>query len=152
MAEDPKSRFSWLKIVGIILVLLVAIVVAIPFLVDANQFKPRIEAEMAGALGRQVTVGNLKLSLLSGSVAADDIVIKDDPAFSQSPFVSAKSLQVGVELKPLIFERAVRITGITLVQPEVTLIRSASGDWNFSSIGGKPGTRSATLFRAISPT
>jgi AsmA protein len=47
-------------------------------------------------------VGNLHLSLLSGSVAADDLSIADDPSFSQQPFIKAKDLKVGVELIPLI--------------------------------------------------
>jgi AsmA protein len=51
---------------------------------------------LTAALGRQVKVGNLSLSLLSGGVTADNISIADDPAFSKTPFVQAKSLNVGV--------------------------------------------------------
>ena len=142
MGPDKKRHFGFLKIVGIVVVLLVVVVLAIPFFIDANQFRPKLESELRGALGRQVKVGNLKLSLLSGSVAADDIAIADDPRFSSSPFVLARSLQVGVEIKPLIVSRALRITGITLDKPEITLIRSASGAWNVSGIGsGKPAVR-----------
>ncbi len=138
---DTKKRFGLLKILGILVVLIIALVIAIPFLIDANQFRPKLESELTDSLGRQVTVGNLKLTLLSGGVAADDIAIADDPAFSRSPFVQAKSLRVGVELKPLIFSRAVRVTGIELDQPEVRLLRSESGTWNFSSIGGSSGAK-----------
>jgi AsmA protein len=137
MPDDKKKRFGVLKILGIVVFLLLAAIIALPFLIDANQFRPRLESEITSALGRDVKVGNLKLSLLSGGVAADDISIADDPAFSASPFVRAKSLQVGVELKPLLFSKLVHITKISLEQPEITLIRSNSGDWNFSSIGGK---------------
>ena len=64
---------SPLKIVGIIVAVLIAAVIAIPFLIDVNTFRPRIEAELSTALGRPVTVGSLHLSLLSGSVSADDL-------------------------------------------------------------------------------
>ncbi len=142
MGPDKKRHFGFLKIVGIVVVLLVVVVLAIPFLIDANQFRPKLESELTGALGRQVKVGNLKLSLLSGNIAADDIAIADDPRFSSSPFVLARSLQVGVEVKPLIVSRELRITGITLDKPEITLIRSTSGAWNVSGIGsGKPAAR-----------
>ncbi|HYK91554.1 MAG TPA: AsmA family protein [Acidobacteriota bacterium] len=134
MGGESKRRFSALKITAIIVLLLVALIVAVPFLVDANQFRPKVESELTSALGREVKVGNLKLSLFSGGVAADEISIGDDPSFSRSPFVRARSLSVGVELKPLIFSREVRITGITLDQPEITLIHSAAGNWNFSTI------------------
>ena len=92
-----------LKIVAIVLAVLIVIVIALPFFIDANLFRPRIESELTSALGRQVKVGNLSLSILKGGVTADDISIADDPAFNKAPFVKAKSLNVGVELMPLIF-------------------------------------------------
>ncbi len=135
MPSDKKKRFRLAKVLGVLAVL-VAAVIAVPFFIDANQFRPELESRLTSALGRQVRVGNLKLSLLSGGVSADDITIADDPRLSGEAFVSAKSLQVGVQLRPLIFSKAVRVTGITLTRPEITLIRTSSGDWNFSSIGG----------------
>jgi len=69
-----------LKIVGIVVVVLLVIVIALPFLIDVNSFRPRLESELTAALGRQVKVGNLSLSLLSGSVSAEDLSVADDPA------------------------------------------------------------------------
>jgi AsmA protein len=135
MPDDKKRRMRLVKIVGIIVILLVALAIAAPFIIDANQFRPKLESELSNALGRQVNIGNLRLSIVSGSIAADDISIADNPAFSRSPFVQAKSLRIGVELMPLIFSRAVLITGIVLDQPEVSLIHTPSGEWNFSNIG-----------------
>src|SRR5262249_41197060 len=45
-------------------------------------------------------------------------------------------LGVGVEVIPLIFSKALHVTDLTLKQPEVALVRSRSGKWNFSSLGG----------------
>ena len=125
-----------LKIVAIVIGVLIVIVIALPFFVDANTFRPRIESDLTTALGRQVKVGNLSLSILTGGVTADDISISDDPAFSKDPFVHAKSLKVGVELVPLIFSKALHVTELTLSEPQIALVRSENGDkWNFSSIG-----------------
>ena len=127
-----------LKILGIVIVVLIVIVIALPFLIDANIFRPRLESELTGALGRQVKVGNLSLSLLSGGVAADDISIADDPAFGSAPFVKASSLKVGVRILPLILSKSLEVTDLTLKQPEINLVRSQEGDrWNFSSLGNK---------------
>ena len=129
---------SILKIIAIVMGLLIVIAIAIPFFVDANTFRPKIESEMTAALGRQVKVGNLTLSLLSGAVKADDISITDDAAFSKGSFVQAKSFKVGVELIPLIFSKTLNVTELTLDQPEISLVKSEDGEkWNFSSIGGK---------------
>jgi len=125
-----------LKIGAIAGAILLVILIALPFLIDVNSFRPKIESEMTTALGRQVTVGNLSLSILSGSVVADNIAIADDPAFSRSPFITAKSLKVGVELMPLIFSRQLNMNEIKLDQPEITLLKLGNGKWNFSSIGG----------------
>ena len=127
-----------LKIAGIVVGVIILILIAIPFFVDANSFRPTLESQLTAALGRQVKVGNLALSLFSGSVKADNISIADDPAFSKSPFVQAKSLTVGVEMMPLIFSKKLNVTELTLNQPEISLVRSQNGEnWNFSSLGNK---------------
>jgi AsmA protein len=127
-----------LKILAIVIGVLLLIAIAIPFFVDANTFRPKLESELTDALGRPVRVGNLTLSLFSGGVSADDISIADDPAFSKSPFVQAKSLKVGVELIPLIFSKTLNVTNVTLNQPDISLVKSENGvKWNFSSLGGK---------------
>jgi AsmA protein len=124
------------RIGGIVLVVLVVLLIALPFLININSFRPKIESEVGSALGRTVKIGDLSLSIFSGSVEARDISISDDPAFSASPFVTAKQLKVGVELMPLIFSKDLRVTEIKLQQPEITLLHTDNGKWNFSSLGG----------------
>jgi AsmA protein len=125
----------WLRIGGIVFAILLLILIVLPFVINVNRFRPQVESEASAALGRQVTVGNLSLSLLSGTVRADNIAIADDPAFSKAPFVTAQSLKVGVEILPLLSSKF-NVTYITLEQPQITLLKTASGKWNFSSIGG----------------
>ena len=119
----------------IIIGILVVLVLIAPFVIPVNQFRPTIEEKASAALGRKVQIGDLSLSLLSGSLAAQNLSIGDDPKFSASPFVTAKSLKVGVELIPLILSRTLNVTGITIVNPEVTLLRNSAGTWNYSSFG-----------------
>ena len=134
--KQGRSGKRWLRIGGIALAALVLILILLPLFINVNSFRPKVESEASAALGRQVTVGNLSLSIFSGSVTADNIVIADDPAFGKSPFVTAKSLKIGVELMPLIFSRQLNVTEITLNDPEITLLKASNGKWNFSSIGG----------------
>ena len=142
----------FLKILGIVIVVLVILVIAIPFFIDANTFRPKLESELTDALGRQVKVGNLSLSLLSGSVTADNIAIADDPAFSKNAFVEAKSLKVGVEMMPLIFSRTLNVTHLTLEQPQISLVKSENGDrWNFSSLGNKSSSSGQTPAQTSAP-
>jgi AsmA protein len=124
-----------LRVILIIVGLLIVLVAVAPFLIPVNQFRPTIEQKASAALGRKVDLGNLSLSLFSGSLAADNLAIADDPKFNKSPFLTAKSVKVGVELMPLILSKDLNITGITIDNPEVTLIRNSGGEWNYSSFG-----------------
>jgi AsmA protein len=133
----------WVKIVISIVALFVLAIVVVPFLVNADTFRPTIQDQLSSALGRRVTLGHLSFSLLSGSLIAEDIAIADDPAFSTAPFLQAKQLDLGVETGPLLFHRQVRITTFTVDSPAIQLIQAQNGTWNFSSIGGtaaKPAT------------
>jgi AsmA protein len=140
-----------LKIAGIVIAILIVILVAIPFFINVNSFRPKIEATASEALGRQVKVGNLSLSLLTGSVSADNISIAEDPAFGNTPFVTAKALKVGVEIMPLLTSKEIRVTEITLEQPQITLLKTTDGKWNFSSLGGKAAEKSSSSSSSSGP-
>ncbi len=139
------------RLLGVVIVLLLLAVVALPFLIDPNDFRPRLESELSKALGRDVKVGDLKLALLSGGVTADNLSIADDPAFSRTPFLYTRSLTLGVDLWTLIVSRQLHITNLTLDQPQIDVLQSAAGDWNFSSLGGKPAAQSQTAASPASP-
>ena len=126
------------RIILIIVAVFILVLVIAPFLIPVNQFRPTIEERASAALGRKVTVGNLSLSLISGSLSAEELSIGDDPKFSPSPFLTAKSVKVGVEMIPLVFSKTLNVTGVTIENPQVTLLRNAQGQWNYSSLGGSP--------------
>jgi AsmA protein len=130
-----RSKLKW---IGIAVVAIIVILVVVPFLIPINKFKPTIESKASEALGRTVQLGNLSLSLLTGSVGIDDVSVSDDPKFNSGPFLTAKTVKVGVELIPLIFSQQLNVTEITVVNPQVTMLKDPSGRWNFSSIGGAP--------------
>src|SRR3954467_8771435 len=122
--------------VGVVFALLILIALLLPLLVNVDKLRPQVQEQASKALGRNVVIGELKLAVLSGGVTAKDISIADDPAFSQQPFLTAKSLDVGVDLMPLIFWKALHVNTLTLEEPEIHLIRSGS-KWNYSSVGNK---------------
>ena len=105
--------------------LLVLIVAGGLLLIDANDFRPQIQATLGQALGREVTLGKLHVSVWSGSLDADQIRIGDDPAFGPQAFISASSLRLGVRLWPLLLHRQMHITSLTLQQPTCGCCRTA---------------------------
>jgi AsmA protein len=125
-----------LRIVAIVVVVIIILLVIVPFLIPVDKFRPTIEEKASQALGRQVQLGGLSLSLITGSLSAENLSIGDDPKFSSSPFLTAKSLKVGVELLPLIFSKTLKVTGITIENPEVVLLHNSAGQWNYSTLAG----------------
>jgi AsmA protein len=130
-----------LLITAIVIGVILAAIIALPFVINADQFRPEIQNKLSAMLGREITIGHLDLSAMGGNLQAADITISDDPAFSSTPFVRAESLNVGIDLIPLIFSHTVHIRSIVLQHPQVVLLRNASGQWNFSSVGQAKGRK-----------
>jgi AsmA protein len=139
-----------LMIIGGIVVVLFLIVLALPLFINANQFKPTLQTDLGSALGRSVGIGDISLSIISGGVTVSDVSIGDDPAFSKSPFLTAKSVSVGVELLPLIFSKKLEVRSLTVKDPEVNLIHAANGTWNYSSLGGNASAAKSATPRTAS--
>jgi hypothetical protein len=130
------SKKKPLVIAVIVVVLILLALVAAPFFIDVNSFRPQIEQALGQAFGRKVEIGSIRVSLLAGSLEADQIAISDDPRFSSQPFLTAKSFSVGVELMPLVRSRDLIMHSLRFDGPQVQLLRAANGDWNFASLGG----------------
>src|SRR6266404_3175566 len=103
-----------LIIVGSLIGLFLIAVVVLPMVIDAERFRPLVQSQAKAALGREVTLGKLELSILSGGVVINDVNIADDPAFSRGQFLQAKSLKVGVELWPMLMSQEVHVNSVVL--------------------------------------
>lgn len=135
-SQAPRTRRPVLAIVLAVIAAIIILIFLVPFFVNVNDFRPQIEGELSGALGRKVTLGKISLAFYSGNLVADNIAIADDPAYSPAPFLQAKSFHVGVHVWPLILHHQLEITHFTIDSPAIQLIQAANGKWNFSSLGG----------------
>src|SRR6476661_9261271 len=124
-----------LVISGIVVGVLLLVIIAVPLFINVDSFRPDLEKKLSAALNRQVHIGKLDASLLSGGASASDITIADDPAFNKAPFLKAASVKVGVQLMPLIFSKQLKVTSLTIQKPDITLLQNAAGKWNYSTLG-----------------
>lgn len=128
-----STRFLLLALAGAaVLVLLLA--ACLPLFLNANSLRLRIESALTASLGRKVTIGTLGLSVWSGGLVAKDVQMADDPRFSNRPFLEATSVKIGVDLLPLL-HRQIDVRDIVLEDPQIQLLRTAEGVWNYSTIG-----------------
>ena len=73
------------------------------------------------------------------------------PKFSNTSFIQAKSLKVGVELMPLIFSKQLNVTHLAIEKPQIALLRNREGIWNFSSLGNQAGQTAKTSEKSSGP-
>ncbi len=129
---------KWLYGGGIGAALIVVIAVAYAFfsltsIVAAN--RDRILKLAGAALGRPVFINEMRASLGWGvSVEITGLRIADDPAFSQLPFFTADEVSLRLKFFPLLFGRA-RFRQLDIVQPEIRVLRNASGELNLGTLG-----------------
>lgn len=129
-----------IAIAGIIVLIILAV-----SLINVNRFRPTIQAELQQKLNRPVTLGTLHLRLFPLSVRADGLTIGQSAAFpSPHPFATAQQVYASVGLFSLIGGHP-DIKSLVLQDPQIELIRNASGVWNFSDLesGGSQQTATA---------
>ena len=119
----------------VILAVVVIVALALPWFLDVNRYHDRIQAELQKRLDRPVSLGRMHLSILPLAFRVENAVIGEDPNFGHGkPFAAAQELYVTAKLMPLI-HGDVQVDSVELRNPQIELIRSPQGVWNFSSIG-----------------
>ena len=119
---------------------LISCAAALAWLVDAEQFRPALKAQLEKALARPVDFGTFSISFIPLALRAESLQVGEDSRFGSKPFVVAKSIRVRVRFWPLLSKR-VEIQSVQIVEPAVELIRRGSV-WNYDSIGGPKSTPS----------
>lgn len=119
----------------IVVVVVVGVILALPFLIDLNKYQDQYKPLIEDALNRKVQLQDIRLTMwprIGARVAG--FAVLDDPAFGSSPFASLTSLDVGVKLMPLLSGK-VEVEEITLRDPVITVIKNKNGVLNVSTIG-----------------
>ena len=129
------------KLAGVLIALVVIIVIALialPSLLDVNQYHDKIQAELQQKLHRQVKLGEMSLKLLPFSIRVSNAEIGEDPKFNTGqPFASTQQLSVSAKLLPLL-HHDVQVNSVELIDPKIELVRNAQGVWNFASLQEQP--------------
>jgi AsmA protein len=124
--------------VGGLVVLLALVAVALLLFVDANAYKPRLEAAASEALGMEVSVGGrVGIGFFPGlHVTLRDVNIRNQV----TDLASAKQISLGIDLLPLL-SREIRIGKVGLKRPTISIERDRDGIFNFE----KPEQANVTL-------
>jgi uncharacterized protein involved in outer membrane biogenesis len=128
---------------GVLVVLVVAAILSLPFLIDLNKYQDQYKPLIEETLNRKVVLKNIRLTIWPRiGVRVVGFTVQEDPTFGAGPFASLASLDVGVKLIPLLSKK-VEVEEITLRDPFITIIKNRKGEMNLSTIGPKtPSTSS----------
>jgi AsmA protein len=137
---------------GVVLLLLAALILSLPFLIDLNKYQDHYKPLIEGALNRKVQLQDIRLTIwprIGARVAG--FAVLDDPAFGSGPFTALTSLDVGVKLMPLLSGK-VEVEEIALRNPVITVIKNKSGVLNVSTLGRTGVAAPVTPSRAPVPS
>ena len=121
---------------GIFIVLLVAAAIIVP-IVFMDDIKAAIDKEIAKSVNADVVfdVNNFSLTLFRNfpnmTVEVKELGVFNRAPFEGVPLFVIEELDVEVNLKELIFGEQLRIKGITLVKPQITIHVLADGRANY---------------------
>ena len=85
---------KWLKFTGIIFLLLLAVLAALPFFISLNDYIPLIENKLSAKIDEPVTINNIQLRLLP----TPHINVNDVMASAMSRFISTPASSVGTSV------------------------------------------------------
>lgn len=122
--------------VGAVLVLAVLAALVLPSLVNLERYRAALASRAGKALGREVKLGELRVSLWGGIGAeAKGIQIAEAPGLGAQPFLSAEALRVRVQLFPLL-RGQVKVSSAVLEQPRIRLMHTRDGRWSVEDLLG----------------
>jgi len=122
------------KVFGIIILLSViavaCLVAFVHYYLTDERVKSIIIPQAEAALGRKVSIGDIKIGILSG-ITINDFQIKEDDR--ENNFVSAKAFVLSYDLMPLLQKKLI-ISEIRLDEPAVQILRDKNGKYNYSTL------------------
>ena len=144
-----RRPVKWLVgVVAAVLVLVVAALILVPILVDTPRVQALIASNASQALGRPVKFRSMSISVLPlPAVALHGLEIAEDPQFGAEPFLKLETGKVRLKLLPLLTGR-VELGDVKLTKPVITVIQTADGRMNISTLGTGAGTKEPKAERA----
>jgi uncharacterized protein involved in outer membrane biogenesis len=139
--RDPSMKKIAKILIGLIVAVIVLIgiaVVAVSF-IDANRYKPQIEAKVRETTHREIAIGDIHLSIFPVlGVRLRDVKLANAPGFGDEPFAAVGTADVGVRLLPLLLHRRAEIAKVELVDARFNLATAADGRNNWDDLTQKP--------------
>jgi hypothetical protein len=115
-------------------VVLLALLIAIPPLINVNRFRHTILHSISAGLGRPVEASAIGLQVFPRpGFVLHNLSVGEDPAYGAEPVMTAETVTAGLRASTLWHAR-VEIATLRFDAPSVNLVRNPNGKWNFESL------------------
>lgn len=114
-----KKALKAVRIILLVIVILVVVIAVAIGLFAESVLKTRIEAAASKALGVEVSIGDVELSIFRGKLGFENLVIKNPRGYQHDKLLELKEAQVVVDTRSLLGDtvniREIKLDGVKLV-------------------------------------
>jgi len=137
-----------LIIVGIAALLLLAPLLAGPYLINVDRYRPRVISYLQEKTGKQVEIGRIGLTFSPLSVHVDNFGVKNPPIFPPGYVFQVARIDAELSVTSLLHRQLV-FKSLVLDSPVINLTSDPDGPWNFENPQSKA-SQNTLLLRPIS--
>jgi hypothetical protein len=129
MAGRRARRVMWTTLLLVVLGLLL-----VPPFINVNRYRKRVADSISQALGREVSVSGIELTMLPRpGLVLSNFVVADDPSYGAEPMLRAPTVTAYIRLTSL-WRGRLEIGRLNLDSPSLNLVRRSDGHWNLEEL------------------
>lgn len=133
----PFKIFLW--IVGIFFGLIALAAIALPLVINPNNYKGKIVTSVKDETGRDLAIGDIKLSVFPWlGLNVKGVTVSNAKGFGPEPFAQLAEVNVRVRLMPL-FHHRVEVGTVTIDGLSLNLAKDKDGHDNWSDLSKDDG-------------
>ncbi|MBT8447373.1 MAG: AsmA family protein, partial [Gammaproteobacteria bacterium] len=130
------KALKWLfGLVGLLVVIVIAAIIILPMVIDPNDYKDEITAQVKKSTGRDLTIRDpMELSVFPNiAVRLGGVTVSNAPGFGADPFAEVEELDLRVAFMPIL-SGSLEIDTVVLRGMALNLARNKSGKSNWDDL------------------
>ena len=125
-------RGTALVVAGIAAIILLALILVVPPLINVDRYRPQVISYLQEATGKQIEIGRLALTFFPVTIHIDRIGVKNPPIFPAGYVIQVARIDAELSVGALL-HRQVVIKSLVLQDPVLNLTSDPDGPWNFEN-------------------
>lgn len=131
----PKFLKIGAFVIGGLLLLVIAALVTASLLFDPNDYRDRIAAAVKEKTGRELTLGEIELKIFPWlNVSISKARLGNAPGFGDAPFAEIAKVSAGVKLLPLLLNKQIEVSAVSLDGVHARLAKDKTGKSNWEDL------------------